>query len=449
MSVVLSTFAILLSPSGYAQQNSATVPSEQAQPVTGPADACLGEVAHLKVPAGYSFYDPKNAIILRESLGMVKGLVGFLKSEAGGWEVLLQFDNTGYVKTDAENPAEVTKALSTLAPPPNLKSSKWHAAPDYNPGEHALDYAISLEAAAGANSSSKIQYTAQLLGRGGVLNVIATCDKGFDRDALRDLLVKGITFNAGQRYADFHQGDPLSTLALTGLVGYGAPLEAQPAKGILDAAATHAVWVAVGGVVVILVVACFVVFGRARRRVPKGHSIRAQTDFKPASVAVTSTSTKTSPPDLESARPTITPKAPNLKSIPAQPPATPRKNAVLAKKLSADSLRKKRAFDYNRYFADLMSTVSTHGPTMEAAAANGFTLDRNGSTPPGGSNIASSAEGAFTTNTDLIAHQTTLIEEQRRLILEQSKLIEEKSKLIAEKNHLLKLQAELIENKML
>ena len=141
---------------------------------------------------------------------------------------------------------------------------------------------------------------------------------------------------------------------------------------------------------------------------------------------------------------------PKLKSAPA--PAAPRKNAVLAKKISNDAnFRKKRAFDYNRYFADLMSTVSGHGPAMDAASANGYSLDRNGNpvAAANGNGNSSTPDGSFNVNSEMIGHQTTLIEEQRRLIQEQTKLIEEKSRLIAEKNQLLKMQSEFIESKLL
>jgi hypothetical protein len=98
-----------------------------------------------------------------------------------------------------------------------------------------------------------------------------------------------------------------------------------------------------------------------------------------------------------------------------------------------------------------MSTVSGHGPAMEAGSTNTYALDRNGNpvAATNGNSTSLNPEGSFNVNSEMIAHQTTLIEEQRRLIQEQTKLIEEKSRLIAEKNQLLKMQSEFIESKLL
>ena len=114
-----------------------------------------------------------------------------------------------------------------------------------------------------------------------------------------------------------------------------------------------------------------------------------------------------------------------------------------------NGVRRKKVFDYNRYFTDLMSAVSSNNH-FEPAATNGHSheLDRisavlasqepaNGSTHP--------ANG----HSEMISHQKTLIEEQKRLIQEQTRLIEEKSRLIAEKNQLLKMQSEWIDSKVL
>jgi hypothetical protein len=112
---------------------------------------------------------------------------------------------------------------------------------------------------------------------------------------------------------------------------------------------------------------------------------------------------------------------------------------------NTNGAQRKRSFDYNRYFTDLMSSVysqtysvenSGHGRETEPAAAPAV----NGNGHAGTNGFS---------GMDLIASQKSLIEEQRRLIQEQSKLIEEKTRLIAEKNHVLKIQSEFIENKVL
>jgi hypothetical protein len=109
---------------------------------------------------------------------------------------------------------------------------------------------------------------------------------------------------------------------------------------------------------------------------------------------------------------------------------------------------RRKIFDYNRYFADLMSTVSGHAGSLDVPGA---VVNPIPSAPP--QSIANGGyhpvNGASRANSELIASQTAFIEEQRRLIQEQTRVIEEKTKLIAEKNQLLKMQTELLESKLL
>jgi hypothetical protein len=161
---------------------------------------------------------------------------------------------------------------------------------------------------------------------------------------------------------------------------------------------------------------------------------------------------------------------PALNHLPAQ--SKPRSKPAFAAKPTTATFGKvsnhrhqgqnrRRVFDYNRYFSDLMGTVSNYTSGIEPVSApvNGSSVDLpepnapklpvsphlNGNTPKP---TAPATSILFDANQDLIANQASFIEEQRRLMQEQTRLIEEKSKLIAEKNQLLKLQSELFENKL-
>jgi hypothetical protein len=112
---------------------------------------------------------------------------------------------------------------------------------------------------------------------------------------------------------------------------------------------------------------------------------------------------------------------------------------------SVNGSQRKRSFDYNRYFGDLMSSVYSQTFSVENTHINGrFTEPPATSANGNGHDSTNGVNGL-----DLISSQKSLIEEQRRLIQEQSKLIEEKTRLIAEKNHVLKIQSEFIESKVL
>jgi hypothetical protein len=138
---------------------------------------------------------------------------------------------------------------------------------------------------------------------------------------------------------------------------------------------------------------------------------------------------------------------PQLKRSPL--PATKAKsNGKPLKLVNGRHSHRRKIFDYNRYFADLMSTVSGHTGSLDVAGAavNAIPAAAPQASANGG---YQPANGAFRGNSELIASQTAFIEEQRRLIQEQTRVIEEKTKLIAEKNQLLKMQTEMLENKLL
>jgi hypothetical protein len=306
-----------------------------------------------------------------------------------------------------------------------------------------------------------MNFTRLILTRKGALEMTlfkpySTADDATFLGQVRELL-KGVSIKQGEAYADFKDGDKVARMSLAQL------LTVNPAKsnlaGILG-------WVGCG-LGVLLVLGTTVYFVKGLKRSAK----RAAREVDPAPVAVVSPAlTATSNNGHGSngsngsngngngaSHPAVAAqveKAGQFRTageFKAKGKSTPivgsQQRSALPKKLNG-SQKLKREFDYNRYFADLMSTVSS-STLAERQAANGIMLDRAqlGNAPE--ANGSAHPAERFTANTDIIAHQNALIEEQRRLIQEQTKLIEEKSRLIAEKNSLLKLQAELIEHKML
>lgn len=124
----------------------------------------------------------------------------------------------------------------------------------------------------------------------------------------------------------------------------------------------------------------------------------------------------------------------------------PKKTNGKPLKLNGHASHRRKIFDYNRYFADLMSTVSGHTGGLEGTSPVAIPNNAPQSANSGSMQLSN---GTFQANSELIASQTAFIEEQRRLIQEQTRVIEEKTKLIAEKNQLLKMQTEMIESKLL
>ena len=113
--------------------------------------------------------------------------------------------------------------------------------------------------------------------------------------------------------------------------------------------------------------------------------------------------------------------------------------------------RRKKIFDYHRFYTDTVMKLSSSGYTAAVPPRNGHTnghSDGHSSAPA--MEVQPASYGAMNqaivqSHLDLIANQKVLIEEQKRLVQEQTKLIEEKNKFIQEQNELLDRQTAMID----
>ena len=114
--------------------------------------------------------------------------------------------------------------------------------------------------------------------------------------------------------------------------------------------------------------------------------------------------------------------------------------------------RRKKIFDYHRFYTDTVMKLSASGYTVEVPPRNGHT---NGHANGNSSDLAVEAKSAsygtmnqtiLQSHLELIANQKALIEEQKRLVQQQTRFIEEKNRLIQEQNSLLEQQSAMIEN---
>lgn len=217
------------------------------------------------------------------------------------------------------------------------------------------------------------------------------------------------------------------------------------------------------GAVIVLGLAALVMglaysrYARARR---SRASVQARRPVQPSTPIAAAKAVETpAQPSITASKPRalapLPPAQVNLPSSASPRPAKPvspvgkgKTNGKALKLVNGRHSQRRKMFDYNRYFADLMSTVSGHAGSLDipSPVANPLPAATTHSAGNGG---FQPSNGAFRGNSELIASQTAFIEEQRRLIQEQTRVIEEKTKLIAEKNQLLKMQTEMLENKLL
>jgi uncharacterized membrane-anchored protein len=386
---------------------------EEPQWLLGPGKANLKDFGILEVPEGYRFTDAKGAriILQRMKKAVSPNLVGFLAPDSGKFWAILEFTDLGYVKDldkstefDAAATLEAVRArigrqnqylIRAGAAP--ITSVDWAIQPVFDPDRYTLAWALRAE----TRSEKVVNQTVRLLGRRGALDIVAVQrDQGSFEPAPLLELAKNISFNPGERYADYQRGDKLATVGLVALIAG----EENTTTGRYMAKV--GIWAgvvflagALAGVVVVI---------RRMRQSQKN------------------------------ARAYPTGRDPGLASL------FHNGNGANGGDSAA---RRKKMFNYHKFYSDMMLQVSS-GPTALMPATNGRPVARetNGRVYPRETVVNQAIVHA---NLELIANQTNLIEEQKRLLQEQSKLIEEKSRLIREKNEVLEKQAELFERDLL
>jgi hypothetical protein len=399
------------------------------------------------VPEGYRFTDAKGARIELEQLkASVPGnLLGILEPVTGGWCVLVQYADVGYVsdvekdrlnpdemlqkswdRIQKQNPARMNAGL------PAITAVNWELKPTYDATRHQLEWAFANE----TQPEKTVRHTLRLFGRHGVLDLTTIRSaKTFGELAPLKEWAKGISFGDSEGYASYEPGDRASSIGLGDLV-----LNDVVAKDTAESAATskgaglkqQMAWVIGGAICVLALGGIFFLKRRGARAMSRQEPAEVEA---PASEPVFRSEVGTPPP----AKPVSRPK-------PVQP--------MFAKPVTnghANGSRRKKMFDYNRYFTDLMSAVSTNGNQGETFPTNGHSLDngRFPGLPEHAESVVKNGSNGHDANQEVLVHQRLLIEEQKRLIQEQSRLIEEKSRLIAEKNEVLKMQSEMIESKLI
>jgi hypothetical protein len=249
---------------------------------------------------------------------------------------------------------------------------------------------------------------------------------------LKDLMEQ-ISFKPGQAYSDYQTGDKASLLSLHELITSDDPLGEKPAP---ISSKRPLVLILASGCAIV----CFAVIGvgvwawRKTVRSEKAMMARFHLDAPNKGDTLPSKTTVAVTPRQNGS-------AKEVKEV-LTPASAGRQNRVNGKRNGHYGSRRKRVFNYQKFYSDLMLQVS------DQAYEGSFSSRRNGEDSPksNGNGDAAPRPAAPSSNLDLIASQMNLIEEQQRLIREQTKLIEEKTRLIHEKSQLMDKQTELFGN---
>lgn len=415
--------------------------------VVGPSHANLGTVATVQVPAGFKFTDASGARRLLPKLP--SNAIGLLTPEAGGWVVLFSYSGIGYVSDTGTDGLDADSILKTVRSQVEsqldasfqqgkvpITGINWAIRPNYDSVDHSLEWALTADS--GAASITNVNHTIRLLGRHGILEATAVVPglAGIQSVPLKSL-AQAISFNEGERYADYRAGDKPSRLNLAQLIATDNVSIAGEASGksrlhgmVLWAVVVLGVGGAVASTVMLL-----------RKRGPRParvvRSVPERAAHEP--VAAPDGAESAGPASLAASRENGGSSRANGDS---KPPAESRSTGRHHRRGS----RRRKSVDYTRFFMDLRSTVSDHSSYVEPEQISETPAWPETPSPANGAPVISPAA---TANSGVIAQQRLVIEEQQRLIQEQTKLIEEKTRLLAEKSALLARQAELIDERLL
>lgn len=441
----------------------------QVQWTSGPADASLGTLADIKVPKGYRFTDSTGASTLlgRMNNPVPDGLVGILAPESGQWWAVLVYRDIGFVKDADKETIDAKSILQTIFDRaqrqnearrihglPLITSVDWSVPPVFDAKTFSVEWAVLAK----TQSAGVINHTIRLLGRQGILD--ATAVEPYQGQAASGLvplnaLMKNISFKPGERYVDYQAGDKISAFELAGLISGDDDASAAPADATTTSNKSAGVWVryvligglAGGGVMGIMLVRGVVQQRRKAHRAPlagvSGNGVANGNGHAPVLASAVAP---------VPARPVNHLAADPLK-------AGDKPKVVVASNGSRSThrqgARRRKIFDYHRFYTDTVMKLSSSGYTAEVPPRNGHTNGRaNGHSLAPAMEAQAPSYGAtnqsiIQAHLDLINNQKELIEEQKRLMMQQAKLIDEKTKLIAEKSQLLDRQTELFERDLL
>ena len=205
--------------------------------VRGPANAPLGSVARLAVPAGCIFLDANSARLFLETRGEpVTGReVGFLTGTNQHWSALFIFDENGYVKDDEQDKLDADKLLESIKQGaaqgnkerqrngnPPVEVVGWELPPKYDSATHKLEWAVRGI----CEGRPVVNCNTRLLGRKGVMGVtlVVAPERLPETLPVFRKVLAGCSYQPGQTYAEYRAGDRVAKYGLGALVVGGAAL---------------------------------------------------------------------------------------------------------------------------------------------------------------------------------------------------------------------------------
>lgn len=216
--------------------------------VNGPAKGEIGTKANIQIPKDYVFLGERDTRRFIELMGNPPSDNHYLIAPKSlNWFAVFSFKESGYVKDDEKIDADaLLKQMKENDGPSNEQRKKlgmqllytdgWQVAPHYDSQTKRLEWGMRLRSGDG---QMNVNYTSRILGRSGVMSAVLVSDVAtLEQDTLdfKNALGK-FTYNSGETYAEFKQGDKVAEYGLAALILGGAAAVATK-KGL---------WAVLGG----------------------------------------------------------------------------------------------------------------------------------------------------------------------------------------------------------
>jgi uncharacterized membrane-anchored protein len=211
----------------------------------GPNTVEIAGVAGIDIPAGYEMLSPpdgaKFLALNGNSVTPADDANDYILQNDdpdSGWFAILAYENGGHIPdTQPINPDQLLAIMQKYSEADNDNRRKhgiltmdlmgWAIPPAYNPQTHRLDWAFDFN---NSDGSRTVNLNSRILGRDGDLKIIVVDDPDLLTKDLPDFnkAISGFSFNDGQRYEDFSQGDPVAGYGLANLIGGAGASQSPP-----------------------------------------------------------------------------------------------------------------------------------------------------------------------------------------------------------------------------
>lgn len=207
----------------------------------GPGKGDLGN-AQIDIPEGFAFTGRDGTKAFLEATENPVGTtergtmwrippVGTTNS----WFVIFEYEDSGHVKDDDKDDIDADALLKSLQEGTEasneerrqrgwstIKVTGWHVTPHYDEASHHVEWAT--KAVDEQTNSMSINHNVRILGRTGITSAVLVAGEDELATATPEFkkTLGGFTYNAGDKYGDYKQGDKLAAYGIAGLVLGGA-----------------------------------------------------------------------------------------------------------------------------------------------------------------------------------------------------------------------------------